>query len=66
MKKNMGSADQIVRIALAFVLLILFFSGTVTGTAGIALSVLAVVFLLTGIVGFCPLYIFFGINTCKR
>ncbi|WP_094766821.1 YgaP family membrane protein [Pseudozobellia thermophila] len=38
----------------------------VTGTLGIVLLVLAAVFLLTAFVGFCPLYLPFGLSTCKR
>jgi hypothetical protein len=42
----------------------LYFSGTVTGTIGLVLVVLAGVFVLTSLVGFCPLYAPFGISTC--
>ncbi|MCB0518217.1 MAG: DUF2892 domain-containing protein [Lewinellaceae bacterium] len=64
MKKNMGSADRIVRIILAIVFAVLYFTGTVTGTLGIVLLVLAAVFVLTSVVSFCPLYLPFGISTC--
>ncbi len=66
MKKNMGLTDRIVRTILAIVLIILFFTGVIPGTTGIVLMVLSGVFLLTSLLGFCPLYILFGINTCKR
>jgi K+-transporting ATPase A subunit len=65
MKKNMGMADRIIRVLIAVVLGILYFTGTVTGTLGIILLVLAGVFVLTSFVGFCPLYIPFGIKTCS-
>jgi hypothetical protein len=65
MKKNMGSADRIIRIILAAVIAILYFTDVVTGTLGIVLLVLAVVFVLTSLVGFCPLYLPFGISTCS-
>jgi len=65
MKKNMGTADRIIRILLAAVFAYLYFSGTVTGTIGLVLVVLAGVFVLTSFVGFCPLYAPFGIKTCK-
>lgn len=64
MKKNMGSTDKIIRISLAVIIAILFFTGTITGTLGIVLLVLAGVFLLTSLVSFCPLYAPFGIKTC--
>lgn len=65
MKKNMGAADRIIRIIVAIVLAILFFTHTVTGTAGIVIIIIAAVFLATAFVGFCPLYTIFGIKTCK-
>lgn len=66
MKKNMGSADRIIRLLLAAVFAFLYFSGTVTGTLGIVLLVLGAVFVLTSLVSFCPLYPIFGISTCKK
>lgn len=65
MKKNMGTTDRVIRILVAAVIAILYFSGTLTGILGIVLLVLAVVFLLTSFVSFCPLYAPFGISTCK-
>ena len=65
MKKNMGPADRIIRVFLAALLAYLYFGGIVTGTWGIVLVVLGGVFLLTSIIGFCPLYLPFGISTCK-
>ncbi|MEL7159128.1 MAG: DUF2892 domain-containing protein [Bacteroidota bacterium] len=65
MTVNMGSADRIIRPLLAVVFIALYFTGTVTGTVGIILLVLAGVFLLTGIMGMCPLYSLLGINSCK-
>ena len=65
MKKNMGSADKIVRLVIAAIIAILYFTNTITGTLGIVLLVLAAVFVLTSLISFCPLYLPFGINTCK-
>jgi Protein of unknown function (DUF2892) len=65
MKKNMGSADRMVRLLLAAIFAGLYFTDTVTGTFGIILLVLAGVFVLTSLVSFCPLYPLIGINTCK-
>ena len=65
MKKNMGTADKAVRFIIAAVIAVLYFTGTLTGTLGIVLLVLAGVFLLTSLVSFCPLYAPFGLNTCK-
>lgn len=62
---NMGKADRLLRPLLAIAFLALYFTGTVTGTLGIVLLVLAGVFLLTSVVGMCPLYSLLGISTCK-
>lgn len=64
MKKNMGTIDRIIRIALAILFAILYFTGTITGTLAIILLVLGVVFVLTSLFSFCPLYAILGIRTC--
>jgi fatty acid desaturase len=65
MKKNMGNTDRIVRLLLAAVIAILYFTNTITGTLGIVLLVLAGVFVITSLVSFCPLYTLVGLNTCS-
>ena len=65
MKKNMGSADRVIRILLGVAFVLLFAFKTVEGTWGIVLAVVGGVFLLTSFVSFCPLYTIVGINTCK-
>ncbi len=65
MKKNMGNADKAVRIIIAIVVAILYFTGTIGGTLGLVLLILAGIFVLTSLISFCPLYAPFGINTCK-
>lgn len=64
MKKNMGATDKTIRILVAVVIAGLYFGNIITGTLAIVLMVLAIVFLLTSLVGFCPLYAIFGMNTC--
>jgi len=66
MKTNVGTTDRVVRILLAFVLAGLYFTGTISGTIGIIALILAIVLLITGLVGFCPLYLPCRINTCKK
>jgi hypothetical protein len=66
MKKNMGGADRMIRIVIAIVVAVLYFTGTVTGTLGMVLLVLGAVFLLTSFINFCPLYTILGINTGKK
>jgi hypothetical protein len=65
MKKNMGSADRIIRVLAAVVLIALYFGNVVTGTLGIVLLVVAGVFIATSLVSFCPLYLPLGLNTCS-
>ena len=64
MKKNMGSADKIIRVIIAAIVGILSFTGVISGTLAIVLLVLAGVFVLTSFISFCPLYAPFGITTC--
>ncbi|MCX8080650.1 MAG: DUF2892 domain-containing protein [Bacteroidia bacterium] len=64
MKKNMGNLDKAIRLVLALIMIILYFTDTVTGILGMVLLALAIVFVLTSLIGFCPLYLIFGINTC--
>lgn len=65
MKKNMGNADRIIRLILAVIMATFYFTNTVTGVFGIILLVLAIVFVLTSLVSFCPLYTLVGLNTCR-
>lgn len=65
MKRNMGTADRVIRFIIAAVIGVLYYMGTITGTMGIVLLVLAGVFVLTSFVSFCPLYAPFGISTCS-
>jgi hypothetical protein len=66
MKKNMGSADRIIRILIAAIIVILFVTGTISGTLGIILLIVAGIFVLTSFISTCPLYMPFGFSTCKK
>ena len=66
MKKNMGNTDKMIRILIAGVVVLLAFTKVITGTLAVVLIVLAAVFVITSLVGFCPLYWPFGINTDKK
>ncbi len=66
MKKNMGTADRTIRILAALVITILLLTGQIQGIVAIAVGVLAVVFLATSVVSFCPLYLPFKISTRKE
>jgi hypothetical protein len=66
MKKNMGFADRAIRVIVAIIITVLYFTNLISGTLGIVLLVLAAVFVLTSLIGFCPLYAPFGLTTCKK
>lgn len=66
MKKNMGLADKIIRITVAALIAVLYFTNVISGTVALVLGVLALVFVLTSFISFCPLYLPFGINTRKK
>ena len=63
MKKNMGTADRIIRFIVAAVIAVLYFTNIISGTWGIILMVLAGVFVLTSLVSSWPLYTLVGLNT---
>lgn len=65
MKKNMGGADRIIRLIIAAVIAFLYFNATISGTLGLILVIVAVVFALTSFVSICPLYSILGFNTCS-
>jgi hypothetical protein len=66
MKQNMGFIDRVVRVLLAVAVAVLYFMGHISGIAAIILGVLSLVFVLTSVVGFCPLYLPFHISTKKK
>jgi hypothetical protein len=66
MKKNMGTLDKVIRILVAVTIVILYFTNVLSGTSGIILLALAAIFVLTSLMGFCPLYLPLGLNTGKR
>lgn len=66
MKKNIGSTDKAGRIFAALVIAVLYFTGVISGAVAIGLGVVAIIFLVTSSISFCPLYLPFGINTIKK
>jgi hypothetical protein len=66
MKKNVGSADKIIRLLLAAILIILFVFNVVSGILGYVLLAVAAVFIITSLLGYCPLWAIFGVSTNKK
>jgi uncharacterized membrane protein YGL010W len=66
MKQNVGSTDKLVRLALAIVLIVLYYKEVLTGTLGYVALGLALVLTITSLISFCPLYVPFGLKTTKN
>jgi hypothetical protein len=64
MKKNMGNADRAIRVVIAILIAVLYFTNVISGTLALVLIFLAAVFVLTSLISFCPLYSLIGVNTC--
>ena len=66
MTKNMGTVDRVIRVIFAVAVAVLYFTGVISGTLAIILGILAAIFLLTSIIGFCPLYVPFKLSTTRK
>ena len=66
MTKNVGSADRVIRTLIALAIGVLIIGGQFTGTAAVILGIVAVVLLVTGAIGVCPLYALLKVTTAKR
>lgn len=66
MKVNVGSIDRIFRVLVAIIIAVLYFTHQVSGAAAIILLAIAGIFILTGFVGVCPLYLALGVSTRKK
>ena len=66
MKKNMGTVDRVVRLILAGAVLVLYLTGVISGTTAVILGALAVVWVVTSLLGFCPLYLPLKISTRRE
>jgi hypothetical protein len=65
MKKNMGTADRVIRALLVVVVLVLYFTHVISGTLAVVLLILSGVLLITSLIGTCPLYLPFKLRTNK-
>jgi len=66
MKLNMGAWDRILRLLVTLLVLILVIVGVLKGALAIILGIVAIIFFITGVTGFCPLYVIFGVSTKKK
>ena len=65
MKTNMGGLDRTLRVLIAIGIAVLYYIGAISGTLALVLGVVALVFLITSAIGFCPLYTLFRLSTKK-
>lgn len=63
MRKNIGTADRIIRLVVAAFLAVVIIAGLVKGVVAVILGAIAVIFVITALVGFCGLYTLLGIGT---
>lgn len=66
MQKNMGTVDRAMRILAALAVGVLYWRGVLSGTVAIVLGIVAVVFVLTSLIGFCPAYLPLGLRTIGK
>jgi hypothetical protein len=65
MNKNMGATDRMIRMTVAILIGILLVTGTLSGVVVTVLGIFAIIFILTSVISFCPLYMPFKISTRK-
>ncbi|RAJ13262.1 Protein of unknown function (DUF2892) [Olleya aquimaris] len=61
----MGALDKSLRVLAAAVIALLYFLDVITGTTAYILMAVAIIFLVTSFINFCPLYTILGVNTCR-
>ncbi len=66
MKSNVGNIDRGLRLGVALLVAVVYFLGIISGTTSIVLGVIAAIFLVTSLVGSCPLYSIFGMSTAPK
>jgi hypothetical protein len=66
MKKNVGTIDMVIRLLIALVIIVLYFTNVIGGTLAVILFIVAAIMVLTSIFGICPAWMLFGISTCKK
>jgi len=62
----MGTTDKVIRILVAVLVLVLFLTDVISGTPAVILLILAGVLVVTSLLGFCPLYLPFGLSTRRK
>lgn len=63
MKSNLSNTDRIIRLLIGAITVILYLTGTTSGTVGLVLLAVGVILAATSFINWCPLYAIFGIST---
>ena len=66
MKRNMGTIDKTIRILVAVVVVVLYFTHVISGVLAIILLALSAIFVVTSLISFCPLYLPLGLSTRNK
>lgn len=66
MKLNMGVIDRVIRILIVLTIGVLYFTNIISGTLALILGIVAVIFLLTSLIGWCPIYHVLGISSLTK
>jgi hypothetical protein len=66
MKKNVGTIDRVIRILIAVIVVVLYFTNVISGTLGIILLALSAIFVVTSLFSFCPIWKVLGLSTRKK
>lgn len=66
MKKNIGSIDKVIRILMALLVIVLYFTQVISGTVAVILLIVSAILILTSLVSFCPIYWSVGISSDKK
>jgi hypothetical protein len=66
MKKNVGTIDKVIRILIAVVVVVLYFTHVITGALALILLAVSAVLVATSLLSFCPIWLALGLSTKKN
>jgi len=66
MKKNVGTIDKVIRILIAAIVVVLYFTHVISGVLAIILLAVSAILVVTSLISFCPIWLALGLNTSKK
>jgi hypothetical protein len=66
MKNNVGTIDKVIRILIAVVVVVLYFTHVISGVLAIILLALSAILVVTTLLGFCPIWQILGLSTRNK